>query len=147
MSFYRFRSVWTLRAPAASAVFDVITDPGTYPLWWPDIHGVGRVDDDTAEVICRSLLPYALTFRMHRREQDLAAGRMLIGLTGDLEGVTRGRILPGGPGLRLEISQDVVVNKWLLRTLSPVARPVFRANHAVMMWRGQLGLRRFLKGL
>ncbi|GAB3903320.1 hypothetical protein GCM10029964_095080 [Kibdelosporangium lantanae] len=52
-----------------------------------------------------------------------------------------------GAGVRLEISQDVVVNKWLLRTLSPVARPVFRANHAVMMRRGQLGLRRFLKGL
>jgi hypothetical protein len=145
VSFYRFRSVWTLRVPVAE-VFAVVTDPGTYPLWWPDIHGVGRVDDDTAEVVCRSVLPYALTFRMHRREQDLATGRMLIGLTGDLEGVMRGRFAPGPRGLRLAITQDVVVNKLLLRALSPVARPVFRANHAVMMWRGQCGLRRFLKG-
>jgi hypothetical protein len=46
--------------------------------------------------------------------------------------------------VQLEIVQDVVVNKALLRALAPVARPVFRANHAAMMWRGQRGLRSFL---
>ncbi len=140
---YRFRSVWTLPGPV-SGVFGVVTDPGSYPLWWPDIHGVGRVDDDTAEVICRSVLPYALTFRMHRGEQDEAAGRMLIGLSGDLEGYSRGTLKRGVHSVRLVIEQDVVVNKWLLRALAPVARPAFRANHAMMMWRGQRGLRSFL---
>ncbi|MEV4315137.1 polyketide cyclase [Actinocrispum sp. NPDC049592] len=125
-------------------MFDVVTDPGSYPLWWPDIHGVGRVDDDTAEVICKSVLPYALTFRMHRGEQDETAGRMLIGLTGDLEGYSRGTLNRGVHSVRLVIEQDVVVNKWLLRALAPVARPAFRANHAMMMWRGQRGLRSFL---
>jgi hypothetical protein len=143
MNRYRFRSVWTLRVPVHE-VFDVVTDPGSYPLWWPDIHGVSRVDDDTAEVICRSVLPYALTFRMHRGEQDIEAGRMVIGLTGDLEGFSRGTLLSRPHGVRLEITQDVVVNKFLLRALAPVARPVFRANHAAMMWRGQRGLNRFL---
>ena len=140
---YRFRSVWTLRVPAGE-VFEVVTDPGTYPLWWPDIHGVGRVDDDTAEVVCKSVLPYALVFRMHRTEQDLQAGRLLVGMSGDLEGFCRSTVVQRPRGARLEITQDVVVNKALLRALAPVARPVFRANHAAMMWRGQRGLRSFL---
>jgi uncharacterized protein YndB with AHSA1/START domain len=140
---YRFRSVWTLPGRVAE-VFEVVTDPGSYPLWWPDIHGVGRVDDDTAEVVCKSVLPYALTFQMHRGEQDEQAGRMTIGLTGDLEGFSRGTLQRRAHSVRLEIIQEVVVNKWLLRTLAPVASPAFRANHAVMMWRGQRGLRRFL---
>lgn len=143
MNRYRFRSVWTLRVPVAD-VFQVVTDPGTYPLWWPDIYGVSRVDDDTAEVICRSVLPYALTFRMHRGEEDFEAGRMAIGLTGDLEGVSRGTLATRPHGVQLEITQDVVMNKRLLRMLAPIADPAFRANHAMMMWRGQRGLRRFL---
>jgi hypothetical protein len=144
MNRYRFRSVWTLPGPAGE-VFDVVTDPGTYPLWWPDIHGVGRVDDDTAEVVCRSVLPYALVFRMHRTDQDQEAGRLLVGMTGDLEGFCRSTVEQRPGGVRLEIVQDVVVNKALLRALAPVARPVFRANHAAMMWRGQRGLRGFLR--
>ena len=125
-------------------MFDVVTDPGTYPLWWPDIHGVGRIDDDTAEVVCRSVLPYALTFRLHRAEEDPARGRMLVGMTGDLEGFCKSRVVAGRRSVTLEITQDVLVTKPLLRMLAPAARPVFRANHAAMMWRGQRGLRRFL---
>lgn len=142
---YRFRSVWRLPVPAGD-VFDVITDPGSYPLWWPDIHGVGRIDDDTAEVVCRSVLPYALIFRLHRAEQDERTGRVMVGMTGDLEGFCRSTVLPRRRSVTLEITQEVVVNKRLLRLLAPVARPVFRANHAAMMWRGQRGLRRFLSG-
>jgi uncharacterized protein YndB with AHSA1/START domain len=140
---YRFRSVWELREPAGD-VFEVVTDPGSYPLWWPDIHGVGRIDDDTAEVVCRSVLPYSLVFRLHRAEQDERTGRLLVGMTGDLEGYCRSTVVPGHRSVTLEITQEVVVNKRLLQALAPVANPVFRANHAMMMWRGQRGLRRFL---
>lgn len=140
---YRFRSVWRLSGPVDD-VFDVVTDPGSYPLWWPDIHGVGRIDDDTAEVVCKSVLPYALVFRLHRAEQDARAGRLLVGMTGDLEGFCRSTVVQRPRSVTLEITQEVVVNKRLLKLLAPVARPVFRANHAAMMWRGQHGLRRFL---
>jgi hypothetical protein len=140
---YRFRSVWTLAAPVGD-VFQAVTDPGTYPLWWPDIHGVGRVDDDTAEVVCRSVLPYALVFRLHRAVQDESAGLLRVGMTGDLEGVCSSVVEHRPGAARLEIVQDVMVNKSLLRLLSPVARPFFKANHAAMMWRGQRGLRGFL---
>lgn len=141
---YSFRSLWSVRA-ATARVFDTLVDVANYPAWWPDIRAVTRVDDDTAEVTCRALLPYALTFRLHRAVEDAAAGRMRVDMTGDLEGYVQGEVAAHqDAGALLAISQRVVVTKPLLRALSPVARPVFRANHAVMMWRGQRGFRAYL---
>lgn len=141
---YSFRSLWSVRA-ATARVFDTLVDLANYPAWWPDIRAVTRVDDDTAEVTCRALLPYALTFRLHRAVEDAAAGRMRVDMTGDLEGYVQGEVAAHrDAGALLAISQRVVVTKPLLRALSPAARPVFRANHAVMMWRGQRGFRAYL---
>ena len=141
---YRFRSLWSVRATAAS-VLDALVDLTRYPDWWPDIRSVTRVDDDTAEVVCRSVLPYALTFRLHRVEEDHDSGRMRVDMTGDLEGYVQGVVSEdAGAGALLVISQRVVVTKPLLRVLAPVARPLFRANHALMMRRGQRGFRAYL---
>lgn len=137
---YRFHSSWTLGAPAR-AVFATLVDLAAYPEWWPDVRSVTRVDDDTAEVVCRSSLPFALTLRMTRLEENEAAGRLAVALSGDLEGSLTGRVRPNGDGTRLDITQHVEAGKPLLRALSPVAHPVFRANHAVMMRRGLRGLR------
>jgi hypothetical protein len=141
---YRFRNVWSLQA-AAHRVFGALVDLASYPAWWPDVRSVSRIDDDTAELTCRALLPYALVFRLRRAEQDERSGRLRVDMSGDLEGYCEG-IVAADPrrGARLEIAQEVVVNKPLLRGLAPLARPVFLANHAVMMWRGQRGLRRYL---
>lgn len=148
---YRFRSVWSLEV-AAARLFHALVDLANYPAWWPDIRSVSRVDEDTAEFTCRAVLPYALVFRLHRAEQDEAAGRLRVEVTGDLEGYVQGRVQGGvaeheSSRARLEISQEVVVNKRLLRWLAPVARPVFRANHAMMMRRGYRGLRAYLAAL
>ena len=140
---YRFRDLWAVRA-APDRVFDALVDLANYPAWWPDIRAVVRVDDDTAEVTCRAALPYVLTFRLHRVEEDSGNGRMRVDMTGDLEGYCEGVVDTHTTGARLAIDQRVVVNKRLLRTLAPIARPLFRANHAAMMWRGQRGLRGYL---
>jgi hypothetical protein len=140
---YRFRDVWSLRA-ADTHVFDALVDLVSWPLWWPDVRTVHQIDDDTAELTCRAVLPYALTFRLHRAEQDEHAGRLRVDMTGDLEGYTEGVVNRHDAGSRLAIDQRVVVNKRLLRTFAPIARPLFRANHALMMWRGQRGLRGYL---
>jgi hypothetical protein len=143
---YRFRSLWSVRATAAR-VFDALVDLASYPAWWPDIRSVTQVDADTAEVICRSTLPYVLTFRLHRVEEDSAQGLMRVDMTGDLEGYVQGVVAEHRTaGALLAISQRVVVTRPLLRTFAPVARPLFRANHALMMWRGQRGFRAYLTG-
>ena len=141
---YRFRNVWALEV-AKTRLFEAVVDLANYPRWWPDVRAVRRVDDDTAEFTCRALLPYDLTFCLHRDEEDEDAGRLRVNMTGDLEGYVQGIVAAPDPSLAwLEISQEVVVNKKLLRRLAPVARPLFRANHAVMMWRGHRGLRTYL---
>lgn len=143
---YRFRSLWSVRATTAR-VFDALVDLTSYPAWWPDIRSVTQVDDDTAEVICRSTLPYVLTFRLHRAEEDSTQGLMRVDMTGDLEGYVQGVVAEHRTaGALLAISQRVIVTRPLLRTFAPVARPLFRANHALMMRRGQRGFRAYLSG-
>jgi hypothetical protein len=139
---YRFHEVWSLPA-AASRVFEALVDLTSWPLWWPDVRAVHRVDDETAELVCRSTLPYALTFRLHRTVQDERSGRLRVNMTGDLDGYTEAVVT--GPGAsRLTIDQRVVVTRRLLRTFAPVTRPLLRANHTLMMRRGQRGLRAYL---
>ena len=72
------------------------------------------------------------------------AGRLRVKLSGDLEGFLAGLVLGSGEETRLEITQEVVARKPLLRRLDPFARPLFRANHAMMMRRGRRGLRTHL---
>jgi len=140
---YRFRDTWLLAA-APKLVFDTVVDLEKYPVWWSDVRSVSQVDGDTAELICRAALPYRLVLRMHRVEQDERAGRLRVKLTGDLEGFLAGLVLGSGEETRLEITQEVVARKPLLRRLDPLARPLFRANHALMMRRGRRGLRTHL---
>jgi uncharacterized protein YndB with AHSA1/START domain len=139
---YRFQDIWFIAAPAPS-VFDAVVDLARYPQWWPDVRSVHRIDDDTAELVCRATLPYELVLRMRRAEQDAPAGRLRVHLSGDLEGSLAALVVGHPSGTRLDITQHVVATKPLLRRL-PIARPLFRVNHALMMRRGQRGLRRFL---
>ena len=41
---YRFRTVWTLSAPAAT-VYGVLERIEDYPRWWPQVREVARLDD------------------------------------------------------------------------------------------------------
>ena len=120
---YRFRSVWSIEAPLPT-VFGVLVDLGAYPDWWADVRDVHEIDEDTAELTCRATLPYTIVLRMVRIEENADAGRLRV---------------------RLDIGQVVCVRKPLLRALSPLARPVLRANHALMMRHGQRGLRAHLR--
>ncbi|WP_020672000.1 SRPBCC family protein [Amycolatopsis nigrescens] len=142
---YRFRTDWQLRAPV-SAVFAAAVDLANYPAWWPDVRAVRKVDEDTAELLCRSTLPYSLVLRMHRAEQDEPSGRLRVTLSGDLEGVLAGHVSARDGGTRLLITQEVVARKKLLRRLGPVARPLFEVNHTLMMRRGQRQLQAYLNG-
>jgi hypothetical protein len=143
LTHYRFRSVWSLDVPG-SVVFDAVVDLLNYPTWWPDVRAAREIDDDTAELTCRSTLPYALVVRMRRAEQDPAAGRLAVTLTGDLEGHLGATVRTDRDRTVLAIEQRVHVATPLLRLLSPVARPLLRANHAAMMRRGRHGLQRHL---
>ncbi|UIJ62253.1 polyketide cyclase [Amycolatopsis acidiphila] len=137
---YLFRDTWFIPAPGR-VVFDTVVDLENYPRWWPDVRSVRKIDDDTAELVCRASLPYRLIVRMRRAEQDESRGLLKVCLEGDLEGSLAAAVTPHQAGTTLEITQQVVATKPLLRRLAPVARPLFLVNHALMMRRGHTGLR------
>ncbi|HEX5566718.1 MAG TPA: SRPBCC family protein [Streptomyces sp.] len=156
---HRFRSVWELAAPP-DAVYAVLESAGQYPLWWPQVREVGlREDGRTGTARFRSLLPYDLVVTVRQTCRDPVARVLAIAMSGDLEGWARWRLVPrgvpdGGPeggagggagsGTRAFFEQEVEVRRSLLRLLALPGRPLFRANHALMMRAGHRGLRRRL---
>lgn len=74
-----------------------------------------------------------------------------VALYGDLEGWVRWTILPGTTGgtggTRVVFEEEVIVNKPLMRRLAVPCRPLFRANHALMLRQGRHGLLARLNGV
>ncbi|MFE3525932.1 SRPBCC family protein [Streptomyces sp. NPDC059161] len=141
---YRFRSVWDLpRAPAA--VFAVLERAEEYPRWWPEVREVTPLDDLTATSRLRSLVPYDLYVTGRESRRDPAALVLEAELGGDLEGWVRWTLAERPGGTRVVYEQEVEVRKPLMRRFALPGRPLFRANHALMMRSGRRGLRRWLE--
>ena len=90
------------------------------------------------------LLPYALTFTAREVRRDPAAGVLEIAMTGDIEGWARWTVTAHGTGSLARYEQVVDVTKPLLRRFAVPGRPLFRANHRLMMRAGRRGLLRYL---
>ncbi|MEU3845191.1 SRPBCC family protein [Streptomyces sp. NPDC028635] len=141
---YRFLSVWPLPA-APATVYPVLERVEDYPRWWPQVRSVTRLDDTAGLITIRSLLPYALTFTAREVRRDPEAGVLHSAFTGDVEGWARWTVTAGGPGTLARYEQVVDVCKPLLRRLALPGRPLFRANHRLMMRAGRHGLATYLE--
>ncbi len=146
---YRFRGVWRLTAPAP-AVYAALEDVRSYPLWWPEVREVRPTGDDSGDMVVRALLPYRLAIGLVASRRDPVAGVLEVTMRGDLDGWSRFTVTPDGPGgpdgagSRVLFEEDTRPGKPLLRRLALPLHPLFRANHAVMMLRGQRGLAAYL---
>ncbi|WP_432134437.1 MULTISPECIES: SRPBCC family protein [unclassified Streptomyces] len=136
---YRFLSRWSLPAPAAT-VYSALERAEDYPRWWPQVREVSRLDDTAGILRIRSLLPYDLTFTARRTRRDPAAGVLEVALSGDIDGWARWTVTPRATGTLARYEQVVDVHKPLLRRLAVPGRPLFRANHRLMMRAGRRGL-------
>jgi hypothetical protein len=143
MSIYTFRSAWQLGADP-DRVYAALADADAYPRWWPQVRSARRIDDDSGEIRCRSLLPYELVFVVHRELVDPAARVLVARLDGDLIGTSRWTVSADGAGTRAVFEQEVQVGKAVIRSAGRLVRPVLRFNHDVMMRAGEAGLRRYL---
>ena len=143
---YVFRSVWDLEA-SFEDVFAVLWDFESYPRWWPEVREVRRLDAGRFETLCRSVLPYDLEFVTELAGGGREAGTIEARLSGDLDGFSRWSLTRGDDhATRAVYDQEVVTHKRLLNALAPLARPAFKANHAIMMRHGRSGLRTYLAG-
>ncbi|MYV70866.1 SRPBCC family protein [Streptomyces sp. WAC08241] len=141
---YRFRCVWRLAAPP-DRVYAVLERAEDYPRWWPQVREVVPHDETSGTARFRSLLPYDLVVTVRALRRDPAARVLEVGLGGDLEGRARWTLAPEGTGTRVLYEQEVEVRARLLRVLAVPGRPVFRANHALMMRGGRRGLAAHLR--
>lgn len=144
-SHYRFRTLWALPA-APDTVFEALERAEDYPRWWPQVREVNRIDDTSGVITIRSALPYDMTFTAREVRRDRGAGVLEIAMSGDLDGWARWTVTPRGGGSLARYEQVVDVNKPLLRRLAVPGRPVFRANHRLMMRSGRRGLTAYLAG-
>ncbi|WND38599.1 SRPBCC family protein [Streptomyces sp. BB1-1-1] len=142
---YRFRSLWALPGPVP-AVFRALDRIEDYPRWWPQVRQVTRLDGTSGVVRFRSLLPYDLTATLREGRRDAGAGVLEVAMTGDMEGWARWMVAPRGTGALVRYDQEVDVRKPLLRRLAVPGRPLFRANHRLMMRAGRRGLAAHLEG-
>jgi len=149
MAEYRFVTIWRVSAPFRG-VYQATYHSARWANRWKGIEtvvalepgdelGVGSLQRYT----WKSRLPYRLTFDMRiTRVEPLIA----------LEGVASGELAGMG---RWEFSEEgpvtTVCYKWFVRTnkrwmnwLAPIARPLFKWNHDMVMRDGALGLARML---
>jgi hypothetical protein len=142
---YRFEHAWSVPLEWGQ-VFDVLADVAGYPTWWPQVRAVARVDDDTAHVVARSLLPYSLDLVLTRAIEDPGAGVLEARIGGQLDGWSRWSLTAEGDLTRLRYEQEVLTAGRLMSAASSVARPALEANHTWMMRGGRRGLLRLARG-
>ena len=140
---FHFESTWEVAAPLTE-VHAVLVDLERYPEWWPQVLAVGRVDDETARVLCRSVLPYTLDLVLGVVHRDL--DRLETTISGDLTGSASWRLSPVTGGTRLDYEQDVDVTGRLLAALARPLGPALRWNHGQMMAGCREGLRLRVSG-
>ncbi|MGQ4444513.1 polyketide cyclase, partial [Streptomyces violaceoruber] len=110
------------------------------------VREVTRLDDTSGLLRFRSLLPYDLTATVREQRRDPAEGVLEVAMSGDMEGWARWTVAPRGSASLVRYDQEVVVRKPLLRRLAVPGRPLFRANHRLMMRAGRRGLAAHLAG-
>ncbi len=151
---YHFITTWRIAA-TPDEISAVLRDAGALDRWWPSVYlrvrvveegddrGVGKVVD----LWTKGFLPYTLRWRFTVTESDPPNGFKLEA-SGDFVGRGIWTLRPeGGPGAPGEpstlVTYDwlVLAEKGILRTLSPVMKPIFAANHRWAMARGEESLR------
>jgi hypothetical protein len=142
---YKFRSTWHVNA-SPEDVYAVLERVSDYPLWWPQVRRVRPLDNDTYELVCRSVLPYELRFTTEQAVRDPVQRVLEARMSGDLEGFSRWTLSGDSDETTATFDEQVVATKPLLRRLELVARPAFTANHSRMMRDGERGLRTYLAG-
>jgi hypothetical protein len=145
---YEFMTCWRVTG-TASEVYDLVVDAPGYLRWWPQVylevttitqpgeHGLGAVYD----LHTRGKLPYTLRWRSRVTTTRYPAG-FTIEASGDFLGRGIWSFAQEADCVTLNFDWQLRAEKPLLRYLSFLFKPLFRANHRWAMARGQEGLQK-----
>ena len=138
---YRFLDRWLVEAPIDD-VYDVIGDILSYPEWWHDfvIEATGDGGEPRPgkrnQLLVKAFLPYKVRFGLEVIEAERPT-RILSRLSGDFTGTGEWRLQQTDGETEAVLDWRPLVQKPLIRYLTPLLRPLFRANHTWAMRRGQ----------
>ncbi len=149
---YRFDERWTIPGFSPQQVYDVLADAKLLPEWWTGVYLEATPEDAgasprvgaRARVTARGFLPYRIRMTLEATVLDPAK---VVGVRtfGDLEGTWRATLsADGAGGTYVNIIEEVVAQKPVIRLLSPFLKPLFAWNHYWTSPRGQSGLRAYL---
>jgi hypothetical protein len=144
---YHFVSHWQVEATCGE-VADVLSDPLTLTRWWPSVYlevqelepggprGVGR----RVRALTRGWLPYTLRWEFVMVDTNYPYG-FSIAASGDFDGLGVWTFRQLGKYVAITYDWRIRVEKPLIRTLSPLFKPMFAANHRWAMAQGEESLR------
>jgi hypothetical protein len=136
---YRFSSAFNLAAPRTQ-VHEVLVDLEFYCEWWPQVRGVGKIDDDRALVVCRSVLPYDLELELTAVSRETEV--LEVEIEGPIRGWARYHLEEVAPDLTsVRYEQEVWASDRLMMLASYVVKPLLVWNHHRMMVGAESGLR------
>ena len=154
MAEYAFATVWRLDAPI-DAVYAAIRDSLRWPEWWSTVSrveerspgdpttGLGNVRRYTF----KGSLPYTLSFDLEVTD-DSPPTRLAGRASGELEGTGVWTLSAGDDGgTHVRYDWNVRTTRWWMNVLAPLARPLFKANHDLVMRAGARGICRLLGGV
>jgi hypothetical protein len=153
MADYSFVTVWRLEAPI-ERVYQAIHDSLAWPDWWPAVKSVEEVRPATdrggigtvRRYTFKGSLPYTLSFDMTVERVEpptVLAGRA----TGELEGTGVWTIHEEDGVTFARYDWNVRTTRWWMNLVAPIARPLFRSNHDLVMRSGATGICGLLGGV
>jgi hypothetical protein len=145
MKTYDFTTIWRIKGPIES-VWNEIYHSELWPTWWKGVEDVVevRAGDETGvgsirRYTWKSRLPYRLTFEMQTVRVEPPS--LLEGIAiGELEGRGLWQLSSVGDETIARYDWKVETTKRWMNLLAPIARPVFKWNHDVVMRWGAQGL-------
>ena len=146
---YQFVDRWFVPA-AIENVYDVIGDQLAYPRWWGDVFLAVEGDEGPpragrhASVVAKGFLPYKLHFDADVVEAERP--RLIrMALSGDFRGGGAWTFEEAEGGTRATLDWRPIVEKPIVKHLTPVLRPLFASNHYWTMRRGQEHIVEYLR--
>jgi uncharacterized protein YndB with AHSA1/START domain len=145
MKTYEFVTIWRVRAPLES-VWEEIYHSELWPAWWKGVESVEEVREGDEKGVgsirrytWRSKLPYRLSFDMETVRVEPPV--LLEGVaSGELEGRGLWQFSQENGATVARYDWKVQTTKHWMNLLAPLARPVFKWNHNVVMSWGAEGL-------
>jgi hypothetical protein len=150
---YHFVTRWRFEG-TPEEIFSVISRPEEFPRWWGsvyleaeemeagDVSGLGR----SVRFRTKGLLPYRLHWQSRAVEIDKPR-RLMVEATGDLAGRGSWYLEQDQHFTDVMFDWQISADKPLLRYLSWLLKPMFRANHHWAMEEGRRGLEKELRAL